>query len=601
MTDFGRDLVDWLYYGDNLEILSRFISPASVDLVYLDPPFNKNAAYSVIFRDETGRTSDAQIATLEDYWHWGPTPASHYEYLTNSSLHGVSVPQPLAELIAALHAAIRPSPLLAYLVEMAVRLVKLRQVLKPTGSLWLHCDPTASHYLKLLLDAIFGPEQFRAEVIWRRSDAHNNVGQGQRRLGRVHDVLLYYSVSSDFTFNIAYTPLPEATAATWYRHIEPETGRRYNLADMTAPGGASPEKRNPHYEFLGVTRYWRYSQTRMSELFDQGRVVQARPGNVPQLKRYLDESKGVPLQDVWTDIPMVRGRGHERLGYPTQKPIALLERIIQLSSHPGDVVLDPFCGCGTVFAATRRTGRHRIGIDISDFAVGVIRDREAQLGEQLNVFDWPTEMDGVLRMIATDPTRRRFEDWVLTRLGLPINRRGGDGGLDGRIVYTERRGRQRSIIVSVKSARPRPHEVRDLIGTVETEKAVMGLLVTADAPTGFAAQKIHEAGFYTAANGRRYPKIVVHTAEDILAGRAPDLPTRLAIQEPLWPVPSAVRSVRLRPHPAGQGARKIPKRRPNPGEPIATETRRRGLAVGPASPSAIQPEPARAVESAAKR
>ncbi len=335
MTESGRDLVDWLYYGDNLEVLSRFISDGSVDLVYLDPPFNKNAAYSVIFRDESGRTSDAQIATLDDYWHWGPTPSRHYEYLTNSAEHRGSVPPALSELIGALHSAIRPSPLLTYLVEMAIRLVELRRVLKSTGSLWLHCDPTASHYLKLLLDAIFGAEQFRAEVIWRRSDAHNNVGQGQRILGRVHDVLLYYSVSNRYTFNVTYTSLPDSTIATWYRHIEPDTGRRYNLADMTAPGGASPEKRNPHYEFLGVMRYWRYSETRMQELYEQGRVVQTKPGNVPQLKRYLDESKGVPLQDVWTDVPMVRGRGTERRGYPTQKPVALLERIIKLASNPG--------------------------------------------------------------------------------------------------------------------------------------------------------------------------------------------------------------------------------------------------------------------------
>jgi hypothetical protein len=357
---------------------------------------------------------------------------------------------------------------------------------------------------------------------------------------------LYYSASDRFTFNVAYTPLPESTAATWYRHVEPETGRRYNLADMTAPGGASPEKRNPHYEFLGVKRYWRYSEERMRHLLEQGLVVQTKPGNVPQLKRYLDESKGVPLQDVWTDIPMVRGRGPERRGYPTQKPVALLERIINLSSNAGDVVLDPFCGCGTVFEATRRTRRRRIGIDISDFAVKVIRERMAEEGEDIEVFDWPTEMDGVRRMVDSDRTRRRFEDWALARLGLPTNRRGGDGGVDGKVTFTSR-GKQLHVIVSVKSAKPRPSEVRDLLGTMHRERAVMGLLFTLEQPTALAWQEIHAAGRYRAPDGTEYPKIVVHQVEDLLVhGRLPDLPSKHGIQEPLWPIPASTRSVRLR-------------------------------------------------------
>ena len=252
--------------------------------------------------------------------------------------------------------------MLAYMSMMAPRLVELRRVLKLTGSLYLHCDPTASHFLKLLMDAIFGPANFRTEIIWKRTSAHSDTRQGRRQHGRIHDVLLFYTKNDDWNWNPVYTEYDREYVENFYRFVEPD-GRRYGLWDLTGPGGAA--KGNPSYEVMGVRKYWRYTQEKMSELIAQGRVVQVNPGAVPWYKRYLDEMPGVPLQDLWTDIRPIGSQAAERLGYPTQKPVALLERIIQVSSSEGDTVLDPFCGCGTTIAAAQKLGRRWIGIDIT--------------------------------------------------------------------------------------------------------------------------------------------------------------------------------------------------------------------------------------------
>ena len=260
--------------------------------------------------------------------------------------------------------------MMAYLVMMAPRLVELHRVLKPTGSLYLHCDPTVGHYLKILLDSVFGKEQFRSEISWKRTGAHSDTKQGRKQHGRVHDLIFFYSKGNSWTWNPLYTEYDQDYIDQFYRHVEPETGRRYRLDNLTGPGGADKGK---SYEVLGVTRYWRYSQERMAELIGQGRIVQSRPGAVPAYKRYLDEMPGIPLQDFWTDIKPIGSRARERLGYPTQKPQALLERIIQSSSNPGDVVLDPFCGCGTAVAAAQQLNRRWLGIDVTHLAVGSSR------------------------------------------------------------------------------------------------------------------------------------------------------------------------------------------------------------------------------------
>lgn len=374
-----------LYCEDNVKQLA-VMPAASVDLVYLDPPFFSNRQYEVIWGDE------AEVRSFEDRWAGG---------------------------------------IQVYVGWMRERLMEIHRVLKPTGSVFLHCDPHASHYLKVMMDEVFGMANFVNEIVWKRSDAHNDYGQGAKHLGRIHDVILLYRRADGATFNPLYTPLPEKTVNKWYRHVEEGTGRRYNLADISGPGGAA--KGNPYYEFLGVKRYWRYSRERMQELYNAGLIVQTKPGRVPAQKRYLDESKGVALQDVWTDIEMLRGLNRsltkvERLGYPTQKPEALLERILQAASQEGDIVLDPFCGCGTTISVAQQLKRQWIGIDISPTACNLMVRRLAKIGAvDVQVYGMPTTLDELHKLKPFE-----FQNWVIDRInGQQANRKTGDMGIDG--------------------------------------------------------------------------------------------------------------------------------------------------------------------------
>jgi site-specific DNA-methyltransferase (adenine-specific) len=318
-----------LYYGDNLKILRDYIPDESVDLIYLDPPFNSKADYNILFGEKNGTRSQAQLMAFEDTWYWGDEPeATYYELVTSG-------PTKLADLIQALRQFLGQNDMMAYLVMMAIRLIEMRRVLRPTGTIYLHCDPTASHYIKLVLDAIFGPQQFVNEIVWKRTSAK---GLSFSRFASNHDVLLRYSKSSTWTWNPQYGDHDPEYIRKFYRYVEPETGRRYRLDNL-----ANPNKNRPNltYEFLGVTRVWRWTKERMQAAYEKGLIVQSRPGSVPALKRYLDEQEGTPIGDIWTDILPVQSQAAERLGYPTQKPEALLERIIKASSNEGDVVLDP--------------------------------------------------------------------------------------------------------------------------------------------------------------------------------------------------------------------------------------------------------------------
>ena len=350
-----------VWTGDNLDIM-RGMNDECVDLIYLDPPFNSNRNY------EAPIGSQAAGAAFKDTWTLSDV---------DEAWHGEIADREPA-LYAILDAAgiAHGKRMKSYLTMMGVRLLEMRRLLKAAGSLYLHCDETASHYLKLLLDAIFGPAQFHSEITWKRTSSHNDGGQGRKQYGRVKDVILFYRRGGG-TWNPQFTPYDQQHVDRSYRHVEPGTGRRYRLSDITGPGGAA--KGNPEYEVMGVTRHWKYSKAQMQELIDAGRVVQTAPGRVPRYKGYLDEMPGKPLQDLWTDIPPVAASARERVGYPTQKPLALLDRIIQASSNPGDVVLDPFCGCATTCLAAEKAGRQWAGIDLSPLAVDLVilrADRE---------------------------------------------------------------------------------------------------------------------------------------------------------------------------------------------------------------------------------
>ncbi len=352
-----------LFYGDNLTVLRESIADESVDLVYLDPPFNSNASYNVLFKSPSGEQSAAQIEAFDDSWHWNESAERAFDEVLTGQHSDAAI------MLKAMRAALGENDMMAYLAMMAVRLIELHRVLKPTGSLYLHCDPTASHYLKVLIDAVFGATNYRTEISWKRQSAHSDAKQGRVQYGNVRDVILFYTKSDKWLWNWLYTPYDDKYVADFYKHVDAVTGRRYRLSDITGPGGAA--KGNPSYEVMGVTRYWRYSKVRMDDLIAQGKIVQTRPGAVPAEKRYLDEMPGVPLQNDWSDIRPAMGR--ESLGYPTQKPVALLERIISVSSNPGDVVLDPFCGCGTTVHAAQKLNRQWIGIDVTHLAIALER------------------------------------------------------------------------------------------------------------------------------------------------------------------------------------------------------------------------------------
>jgi DNA modification methylase len=518
-----------LYYGDNLDILRRYVEDATVDLVYLDPPFNSNRDYNVIFKDESGRKSDAQLLAFEDTWHWGPSAEATYAYLTNTARHEGRVPSKVSVIIAALRAGIGENQMMAYLIEMAVRLVDLHRVLKPTGSLYLHCDPTASHYLKLLLDSIFGVLNFRNEIVWKRTSAHSDARQGSRQFGRVSDTILFYARSDANSWNQLYAPYEADYVAENYKRRDPD-GRLYRISDLSGPGGEA--KGNPRFEFLGVTRYWRYGEAKMRALHEQGRIVQTRPGAVPQYKRYLDEMPGVPVQNIWTDISVINNRSKEVLGYPTQKPLALLERIIAASSNPGDVVLDPFCGCGTALVAAQKLDRQWIGIDITYLSIAVMRARlKDSFGlEDIEVIGQPTEVEGARQLAQAPDGRYQFQWWALNLVDAKplggVEKKGSDRGIDGLITFTDQNRELHSVLVSVKSGGVNSGMVRDLKGTLEREKAAIGLFITLDKPTREMRLEADTAGLYHSELWNRdYPRIQILSIRELLEeGKRPLLP-----------------------------------------------------------------------------
>ena len=523
---------DALFYGDNLEVLRNHIEDESVDLIYLDPPFNSNANYNVLFKSPDGKQSQSQIEAFEDTWHWTDAAEAAFDDVMRSG-HSDA-----AEMLRAMRAMLKENDMMAYLAMMAVRLIELHRVLKPTGSLYLHCDPTASHYLKMLLDAVFGGKNFRTEISWRRQSAHNDAAQGRKQYGNVRDIILFYTRSDKWNWNWQYTPYSAEYVQNFYRHIEPESGRRFRLSDITAPGGASPQKRNPFYEFLGVQRYWRFSQERMNELYQQGRIIQTKPGNVPQQKRYLDEMPGIALQNDWTDISPLHS-GNESLGYPTQKPVALLERILKASSNEGDVVLDPFCGCGTTIHAAEKLNRSWLGIDVTHLAIGLIRDRLRDAFPQatFDIYGVPRDLAAARELAAND--KHEFQLWALSLINAQPykgGRKGADGGVDGYIWFQPDGRNHEKAVVSVKGGENVDVKmIRDLIATVDREKAKVGVFVTLTEPTRNMRTEAAAARFYESPNHGRFPKIQILTIADLFAHQKPHLP---------WIAPSSKRAKR---------------------------------------------------------
>ncbi len=522
-----------LFYGDNLEVLRDHVGDGTVDLVYLDPPFNSNRDYNVLFKEQSGADSPAQIKAFGDTWKWANAAPDWARFAD-------VCPSPrVQDLMDGFLRMLGHNDVSAYLVMMAPRLWHLHRVLKPTGSLYLHCDPTASHYLKILLDAIFGAKCFRNEVIWKRTSAHNDTAQGIARYGRNHDVILFYA-KGGATWNPQYTQYDESYVSDFYRHVDAE-GRAYTLSDLTGPGGAA--KGNPSYEVMGVTRHWRFSQAKMAELIAEGRVVQTKPGTVPRQKRYLDEMPGISAQDMWLDIAPVGAKAAERQGYPTQKPLALLERIITASSNPGDVVLDPFCGCGTAIVAAQMLGRRWLGIDVTPIATTLIIDRLAQMdcrdtriarpgdADYVRAFDvtgLPTDIDGARELFARNP--KDFEMWAVGLIPMtPQDKKGADGGIDGMRDYPVGNKKPLRAVAQVKGGHVGAPQVQQLRGAMERFGAQVGVFVCLEKPTRNMEHEAALAGFHRLPlTGRDVPRIQLRTVGDLLDGRVFDLPQTLA-------------------------------------------------------------------------
>lgn len=565
---------DWrnkLYFGDNLGILRDKVEDESVDLIYLDPPFNSKANYNVLFRSKSGEESVAQAEAFKDTWEWDAAAAEAYHELMISP----RVPQQLKKLMESMKVFLtgdtgkRGNSMMAYLTMMALRLVELHRVLKPTGSLYLHCDPTASHYIKLVLDAVFGFSNFRSEITWKRTSAHSDA---KTKFAAVHDTLFFYGKTDEAEWNQQFQAYDREYVETHFVHQDSD-GRLFRRVDLGSP---SPRP-NLTYDFTaanGITYQpppngWKVSRERMRELDRERRLFfpKKRDGRMRR-KLYLDESRGTPVTDTWVDLKPIFAVAAERLGYPTQKPEALLERIIQASSNEGDVVLDPFCGCGTTVAVAERLKRRWIGIDVTYLAVDLMERRlldmftpgrdvkrladitvqkrrhalktywdsgKDELGIGLKtgltpfeVVGDPKDLNSARFLFQNDPFQ--FEWWCVAMIGAHgQQRKGADKGIDGVITFQDKEGDYKRALVSVKGGKNIQREmVATLKGDMEREGAVSGILITLENPTGPMKEEAASAGRWDSEHlPRSYPVIQILTVEEILAGKAPELPTWL--------------------------------------------------------------------------
>ncbi len=425
-----------------------------------------------------------------------------------------------ADMLRAMRSFLGQNDMMAYLAMMAVRLIELHRVLKKTGSLYLHCDPTASHYLKILLDAVFGTTNFRNEIVWRRS---HPKGHAFTRFATSHDVIFCFTKSQENAiWNPVYAPHGADRAAQQY-NLTDESGRRYQLTSLLNPNSNRP---NLTYEFKGVTKVWRWTKERMNAAESNGQIVVPRGGQgIPRFKRYLDEQEGIPVGDFWNDIEIATG--DERLGYPTQKPVALLERILSGSSNEGDVVLDPFCGCGTTVHAAQKLGRQWIGIDVTHLAISLIEKRlkDAFPGIAMEVHGTPKDEAGARDLALRD--KYQFQWWAVSLVdAVPFagKKKGADGGIDGLIYFKPDGKVTERAIVSVKGGDSvSVPMIRDLKGVLDREKAPMGIFLSLVEPTKPMIAEAAAAGLYETAHGK-FPKLQIITVAELFAGKRPQIP-----------------------------------------------------------------------------
>lgn len=518
-------MTNTLYYGDNLTILRNEIRDESVDLVYLDPPFNSKANYNLLFRSPKGHESHAQITAFEDTWHWGEQAEREFGELVHQPNTDVS------EMMQALRRLLGENDMMAYLTMMANRLLELHRVLRQTGSLYLHCDTTASHYLKIVLDGVFGVANYRNEIIWQRRTGTSSAIHQSNRFGTATDSIFFYAKTDLAEFRPQYNyddPGYQRYINRYFTHVDKD-GRRFRDADLSNP---SPRP-NLMYEYKGIKppkNGWAISKEKMEQWDKEGRLYFTSNKNIRR-KSYVDELEGKPIQNLWTDIPPINSQAQERLGYPTQKPLALLERIIVASTKEGDVVLDPFCGCGTAIHAAHKLNRQWIGIDITHLAISLVekRLRDAFPGITFEVHGTPKDLDSARDLAHRD--KYQFQWWACSLVNAQPyqgKKKGADTGIDGVIYFQDDKTMPKKIIVSVKAGdNVSVPMIRDLGHVIDREKASIGLFVTLTAPTRPMKEEAIKAGYYESPIGASFPKIQILTIKGLLDGteqaRYPDL------------------------------------------------------------------------------
>lgn len=536
-----------LWYGDNLTIMQRHMGMHAVDLIYLDPPFNSKQNYNLLYKTMTGKPVPEQVEAFCDTWEMD----AQKEAIARSMPvlmreHGID--DYYVDFWRLWMQALRNTQphLLAYLIFMVQRLLFMKSILRPTGSIYLHCDPTASHYIKVMMDGIFGHNNFRNEIVWKRTGSHG----GSKRWGPVHDTILFYTASDNYTWNRVFQEYDPKYLADFYRFND-ERGR-YRLVTLTGAGirtgdsgrewrGVNPTDSGRHWAVPKSALEAAYPNRDLSglstqeklDLLDQaGLVYWPTRGSVPQQKRYSDENPGVGIQDIITDIGPISSQSKERMGYPTQKPIALLERIIQASSNKGDVVFDPFCGCGTTIYAAEKLQRKWIGCDIAILSIKLVREVLTERyrlveGKHFSVDGIPVSVEGAQALFNQDPST--FQNWFVERVGgFPMQRKSADRGIDGRIYFETRDG-LREMMIQVKGGKHvRPTDVRDLRGVLEREaNAEMAGFLSIAPPTKAMKDEAAAAGMYEY-GGIQYPRIQFLTTEDVLVEKREFfMPTRV--------------------------------------------------------------------------
>lgn len=548
-----------LYYGDNLDILRHNIKDESVDLIYLDPPFNSKADYNILYKEPTGEASDAQITAFGDTWHWTDETQRTFEEIID-----IASPE-VIEMIQAFKKFVGANDMMAYLTMMCIRLLELKRVLKDTGSIYLHCDPTASHYLKILMDTIFGKRNFRNEIIWRRTNSHNKLS---KQYGPIHDSILFYSSSDIFEFHPGTRPYTKAYIEDRFKHYDKRG--RYQTNYLTGPGTRSGESGSEWRGFnpTKVGRHWAipaslvgYIPKKLKDaktieklecLLEKDLIVfPKKEGGQPMYKQYI--GPGVPYQDLWAYQPNTRGVLHdcnecidedvkylesedEKLGFDTQKPIGLLRRIILTSSEEGGVVLDPFCGCGTTVTAAHLLNRKWIGIDITHLAINLIKSRMAGMFKLLpkkdyKIYGEPEDLAGAIELASQN--RYQFQWWAISLIenAKPYQdkKKGADTGIDGLVYYTEGKDETRKAIIQVKSGKVSVKDIRDLGHVIDREGADIGVFVTLEDATAPMLKEAALKGSVTwKLTGKRLPRIQILTIEELFAGKQPLIPLTIA-------------------------------------------------------------------------